>query len=153
MLLSGPLPSAAANVRSSANENPKPPISNCVLSDATNAIRATIKGARESGLWQHRTDPSVFMALTRWDKFEDWWAFRQGEPPHHDAFRIVAAVSDLDAVEMCYEGRDVGIPQQVTGRPDARPAGGHAHARPNCDRAAGDVVAGRHLHAPNAVMV
>ena len=80
----------------------------------TNAIRATIKGARESGLWQHRTDPSVFMALTRWDKFEDWWAVRQGEPPHHDAFRIVSAVSDLDSVEMCYEGRDVGIPQALT---------------------------------------
>jgi hypothetical protein len=51
------------------------------------------------------------MAIARWDNFEDWWAFRQGEPPDPEAFQIAAAVSDLYAVEAFYEVHDLRVPQ------------------------------------------
>jgi heme-degrading monooxygenase HmoA len=77
----------------------------------TRAIRATVKGARGSVLLQHHTNPSAFLAVARWDSFEDWWAFRQGEPPDHEAFRTAAAVSNLDSVEAFYEVHDLRVPQ------------------------------------------
>lgn len=77
----------------------------------TKAIRATVKGAHGGVLLQSRTNPSAFLAVSRWDSFEDWWAFRQGEPPDHEAFRIVSTVSDLYLVEAFYEMHDLRIPQ------------------------------------------
>jgi heme-degrading monooxygenase HmoA len=77
----------------------------------TKAIRATVKGARGSVLLQNHKNPSAFMAVARWDNFEDWWAFRQGEPLDHEAFRIAAAVSELLSVEAFYEVQDLRAPQ------------------------------------------
>jgi heme-degrading monooxygenase HmoA len=77
----------------------------------TKAIRATVKGARGGVLLQSRTNPSAFLAVSWWDSFEDWWAFRQGEPPDPEAFRIVSTVSDLSSVEAFYETHDLRIPQ------------------------------------------
>jgi hypothetical protein len=62
-------------------------------------------------LLRSRTHPSVFLAVSWWESFEDWWAFRQGEPLDHEAFRIVSAVSDLYSVEAFYEVHDLRIPQ------------------------------------------
>jgi heme-degrading monooxygenase HmoA len=82
----------------------------------TKAIRATVKGAREGVLLQSRANPSAFLAFSWWDSFEDWWAFRQGEPLDHEAFRIVSTVSDLYSVEIFYEVQDLRVsPTPETG--------------------------------------
>jgi heme-degrading monooxygenase HmoA len=75
----------------------------------TKVIRATVKGARGGVLLQSRTDPSAFLAISRWDSFEDWWAFRQGEPPDPEAFRIVSTVSNLSLVEAFYEVQNLRV--------------------------------------------
>jgi heme-degrading monooxygenase HmoA len=77
----------------------------------TKAIRATVKGAREGVLLQSRANPSAFLAFSWWDSFEDWWAFRQGEPLDHEAFRIASTVSDLYSVEAFYGVQDLRVPQ------------------------------------------
>lgn len=76
----------------------------------TKVIRATVKGARGSLLLQSQKNPSAFLAVSWWDSFADWWAFRQGEPLDHEAFRIVSTVSDLYSVEAFYEMHDLRIP-------------------------------------------
>jgi heme-degrading monooxygenase HmoA len=75
----------------------------------TKAIRATVKGARGSLLLQSQKNPAAFLAVSRWDRFEDWWAFRQGEPQDHEAFRIASTVSDLYSVEAFYEVQDLRV--------------------------------------------
>jgi heme-degrading monooxygenase HmoA len=82
----------------------------------TQAIRATVKGARGGVLLQSRTDPSAFLAISRWDSFEAWWAFRRGEPLDHEAFRIALTVSDLYSVEAFYEMHDLRVPQVPVAR-------------------------------------
>lgn len=76
----------------------------------TKAIRAMVKGARGGVLLQSQKNPSAFLAVSWWDRFEDWWAFRQGAPLDHEAFRIASTVSDLDSVEAFYEVHDLRVP-------------------------------------------
>lgn len=75
----------------------------------TKAIHDMIKGARGGVLLQSRTNPSAFLAVSWWDRFEDWWAFRQGAPLDHEAFLIASTVSDLYSVEACYEVQDLRV--------------------------------------------
>jgi heme-degrading monooxygenase HmoA len=85
----------------------------------TKAIRAAAKGARDCVLLQSRKNSSMFMAVSWWDSFEDWWTFRQGEPLDHEAFRIASTVSDLYSVEAFYEV------QHLRGSPAPEAGNGH----------------------------
>jgi heme-degrading monooxygenase HmoA len=75
----------------------------------TKVIRATVKGARGSLLLQSRTDPCAFVAIARWASVENWRAFRRGERPDPEAFRIASAVSELQSVEAVHEVRDLRV--------------------------------------------
>ena len=75
----------------------------------TKVIRATVKGARGSLLLQSRKNPCEFVAIARWTSVDDWRAFRRGEPPNLESFRIAAAVSQLQAVEPLSEVRDLRV--------------------------------------------
>jgi heme-degrading monooxygenase HmoA len=77
----------------------------------TKIIRATVKGARGSLLLQSQKNPCAFLAIARWSSLEDWRAFRRSEPPAPEAFRIAAAVSELQSVEAFSEVRDLRILQ------------------------------------------
>jgi heme-degrading monooxygenase HmoA len=73
----------------------------------TKIIRSTVKGARGSLLLQSRKKPREFVAIARWASVEDWRAFRRGGLPDLDSFRTAAAVSQLQAVELLREVRDL----------------------------------------------
>lgn len=75
----------------------------------TKVIRATVKGARGSLLLQSQKNPSAFLAVARWDSLENWRAFRRGERPDPEAFRIASAVSELQSVEAFHEVRDLRV--------------------------------------------
>jgi heme-degrading monooxygenase HmoA len=73
----------------------------------TKAIHATVKRARRSLLLQSQKNPSAFLAVARWDSLENWQAFRRGERPNPEAFRIASAVSEFQSVEAFHEVRDL----------------------------------------------
>lgn len=75
----------------------------------TKAIRDMVKGARGSLLLQSQKNPSAFLAVSWWDSFEDWWAFRQSEPLDHEAFLTASTVSDLYSVEAFYEVQNLRV--------------------------------------------
>ena len=75
----------------------------------TKVIRATVKGARGSLLLQSRKNPCEFVAIARWTSVADWRAFRRGEKPALESFRAAAAVSQLQAVELLSEVRDLRV--------------------------------------------
>lgn len=44
--------------------------------EVTKRIRASVKGAGGSMLMHSRTDPQEFIALAKWESYEDWRAAR-----------------------------------------------------------------------------
>jgi heme-degrading monooxygenase HmoA len=68
-------------------------------SQATREIRANVKGARGSILLRDHDDPSKFLAIARWNSFEEWQAFRQVRPPDRAAAQAMLAAGELLSAE------------------------------------------------------
>lgn len=66
---------------------------------ATQTIRANVKGARGSMLLRSRSDPAQFIAAARWDSFEDWQSFMQSDPADPEAFRTMREAGQLLSAE------------------------------------------------------
>lgn len=73
---------------------------------ATRAIRARSKGARGSLLLRNHQDPTEFLALARWDSYEDWNSFRQADPPDRGAMETLRATGELLSTEAVAEMED-----------------------------------------------
>jgi len=77
--------------------------------EGTRAIRAQVKGAGGSLLLRQRDDPTTFMAVAKWQSFEDWQAFSGDDSPAPEAFGQVADISTLIAIEVFEEIRDLVV--------------------------------------------
>jgi len=73
----------------------------------TQAIRVKMKGARGSVLLRSRLDPGEFVAVARWEGFEDWQAFRLGNPPDPEASRAMSLAGNLLSIEIFDEIQDL----------------------------------------------
>jgi heme-degrading monooxygenase HmoA len=73
----------------------------------TRAIRQKVKGAQGSRLLRNRREPSEFVAVARWDSFEDWQAFSSDQTPDPESFARISTVSTLIATEVFDEVQDL----------------------------------------------
>jgi heme-degrading monooxygenase HmoA len=72
----------------------------------TKTIRARVKGARGSLLLRNRANRSEFLALARWDSFDDWQAFQRGGSPDAESSQAMRAAGDLLSAEVFGEIHD-----------------------------------------------
>jgi heme-degrading monooxygenase HmoA len=66
----------------------------------TRAIRAQLKGAWGSQLLRNRNNSREFMAIARWESFEDWQVFRQGERIDLEGIEAMHAAGELLSIEV-----------------------------------------------------
>lgn len=73
----------------------------------TQAIRERIQGAQGSLLLHSYSESSEFVAIARWQSFEDWQAFSRDQTPDPEALQRMTAVSTLVSTEVFEEVQDL----------------------------------------------